>query len=134
MPKINRRHPARREFTEDHFIQLACGSDFFNTAWSSPVQIARRSNPRRFADDIGPDEWPTAEALDEMRECWEQRRAEVEAIAAKTPPGIAWAELVFDRGLEPLDALQELVDLKLAQDYPDGDLDDSELPAEFRGL
>lgn len=121
----------------EHFLQLASGVDFFNaTGWSCPSQIAKRSSPRRFADDIGPDEWPTPEAIEEMADCWKHHRGEVEAIAGRMNPGVpSWAELVFERGIPPLEAQQEQINLKLALD-PDHDnnWDDSNLPEEFRGV
>lgn len=130
MPKINRRHATRRDFTDDHKCQLASGFDYFGSGWSDPCRIrnlAVRDGSYRHDMIVN---WPSPEVLEEMRRCWEQHGEEIKADFKRTGHNWpTWGELVFECGMDPAEAL--------CAGHPSSaipDVDDEDLPEEFRGI
>jgi hypothetical protein len=116
MPSIRRRRPdRRREFDYRHFAQLRSGLDFFGSGWGDHTGHG-------LPEGVSRDNWPTAEILNEMRECWELHSEQIKADNAEQHRGSlggvtpTWGELVFERGLSPEDAFDEQSRLNLEAD------------------
>lgn len=97
----------RRDWHRGHLRQLACGFDFYVpdiTGWGDPTHCP-------------PDErhkWPSKEALAEMQACWTEHREEIMAMSPHRE--VTFAELVFEQGLSPQEAMDRLSRHELRND------------------
>ncbi len=90
MPRLRHKRLGRREWSDDHRIQLQTGWDLFNGAWGDPVRLNLQ--------DEQADAWPPKDIEADMRAAWADLREEIMAgyIDGLTRP---WAWWKFDIGL-----------------------------------
>jgi hypothetical protein len=103
-PRLRNRHTVdRREYSNAHLQQMLWGHDYFGHAFGDITDLP-------LADRAG---WPSADVLDAMADCWELHHDDILALAAERvarrgePQCPTFAELVFDCGMSPQDAMAE---------------------------
>lgn len=95
MPRVRKRASLRRrDWGDDHFVQLAVGFDYFG-AWGDPHRLPIDQR----------DYWPAPEILEDMAACWAEHGEAIIAEFGERHGRPLWGEAVFDLGWNPRDAL-----------------------------
>jgi len=94
--RIGKRH--RREWNDTHFRLLRSGIGFFSDGWTDLAHWPLHDR----------DNWPGEDALEEMRECWEEHGEHIKATRDRSlslgQP--TFGELVFEQGVAPREAYE----------------------------